>query len=139
MIDYTSEYQSKIREFCNLHQLKHNHNNRWIQLSFLLPWDEMVKRHTPLSSIKTAELRPLIPGSSSEHSSLRDKLGLSDEETLQTISENPHMQFFLGLQNYCPEQLFCPTLFVEMCKRLGDDAFAQFNELIMAMPCPIRI
>jgi IS5 family transposase len=43
MIQYTSQYQTKIDDFSSLHQLKLNPNNRWIQLSFILPWDNLVK------------------------------------------------------------------------------------------------
>jgi IS5 family transposase len=64
---------------------------------------------------------------------IKHKLNLSDEETLQTISENPYMQFFLGLDDYSPEILFSPSLFVEIRKRLGQDTFNEFSELIMSL------
>jgi IS5 family transposase len=96
MIQYTSQYQTKIDDFSSLHQLKLNPNNRWIQLSFILPWDNLVKiyskKFNQSSGAKAISPRIIIGALIIKH-----KLNLSDEETLQTISENPYMQFFLGL------------------------------------------
>lgn len=67
---------------------------------------------------------------------IKHKLNLSDEETLQTISENPYMQFFLGLQDYAPDLLFSPSLFVEFRKKLGDDTFNIFSKMIISASHP---
>ena len=135
MTHYTSQYQLKIDEFSALHQLKLNPDNRWIQLSFLLPWDEMIKiyqkRFSPTMGAKATDPRIVIGAFIIKH-----KLGLSDEETLQTISENPYMQFFLGLQDYAPDLLFAPSLFVEFRKKLGADTFTTFNEIIISASHP---
>jgi IS5 family transposase len=132
MIQYTSQYQTKIDDFSSLHQLKLNPNNRWIQLSFILPWDNLVKiyskKFNQSSGAKAISPRIIIGALIIKH-----KLNLSDEETLQTISENPYMQFFLGLDDYSPEILFSPSLFVEIRKRLGQDTFNEFSELIMSL------
>ena len=69
---------------------------------------------------------------------VKHKLGLSDEETLLTISENPYMQFFLGLDHYNPDLVFSPTLFAEMRKKLGDDTFDEFSKIIMIVSLPDR-
>jgi hypothetical protein len=63
MIQYTSQYQTKIDDFSSLHQLKLNPNNRWIQLSFILPWDNLVKNLFQESSTRVLELKPSVPGS----------------------------------------------------------------------------
>ena len=135
MMHYTSQYQTKIEEFSTLHQLKLNPDNRWIQLSFLLPWDELVNVYKKKFSVglgaKAIDPRLVIGAFIIKH-----KLGLSDEETLQTISENPYMQFFLGLQEYVPDMLFSPTLFVELRKKLGEDTFNSFSSFIIATSHP---
>ncbi|MEQ8241001.1 MAG: hypothetical protein RIA69_17420 [Cyclobacteriaceae bacterium] len=61
---------------------------------------------------------------------------MNDEETLLTISENPYMQFFLGLAHYQPYLLFSPTLFVEMRKKIGDETFDSFSKAIMSIAHP---
>lgn len=135
MIEYTSQFQAKIEEFSSFYQLNLYKNNRWVQLSFLLPWDEMVgiysRRFSAKLGAKAVNPRIVIGAFIIKH-----KLGLSDEETLQTISENPYMQFFLGLRDYRPDRLFSPSLFVEFRKKLGNEVFAEFNDLIMRKSHP---
>lgn len=132
MIDYTSQFQTKINEFSSLHQLNLNPNNRWIQLAYLMPWDEMVKiyktKFNDRLGAKAINPRIIIGAMIIKH-----KLTLSDEETVQSISENPYMQFFLGLEDYVPDPLFSPTLFVEIRKKLGNDVFERFNTLIISL------
>ena len=67
---------------------------------------------------------------------VKHKLGLTDEETLLTIRENPYMQFFSGLDHYQPDMLFSPSLFVEMRKRSGDQTFDEFSVAIMSIAHP---
>ena len=135
MINYTSQFQTKIEEFSNINSINLKADNRWILLSQLLPWDDLVNIYKKKFSVnmgaKTINPRQVIGAFIIKH-----KLGLTDEETLIIISENPYMQFFLGLDNYNPEVLFSPTLFVEMRKRLGDDTFDEFSKIIMRMAHP---
>jgi hypothetical protein len=135
MIRYNSQYQTQIKEFSNLYSLKLNPQNRWIQLGHLLPWDQMVVRYKDYFSSQQGapcvDPRQMIGAFIIKH-----KMNLSDEETLQTISENPYMQFFLGLDVFCPEPLFAESLFSEVRKRLGKDTFEAFNELIIRASHP---
>jgi len=135
MIDYTSQYQTKIAAFANLYQLQLDPSNRWIALGYLIPWDKLValysKRFSSTMGAKATDPRQIIGAFIIKH-----KLCLSDEETLQTISENPYMQFFLGLANFSPEPLFSPTLFVEMRKKLGEGAFEAFSNEILHLSHP---
>ena len=135
MINYTSQFQARIEEFSSINHIKLNPANRWIALSGLLPWDELVniyrKKFSDKMGAKSIDPRHIIGAFIVKH-----KLGLSDEEALLTISENPYMQFFLGLDHYNPDMLFSPTLFVEMRKRLGDDTFDAFSKTIMKVAHP---
>ena len=135
MIDYTSQYQTKIEEFSSINHIKLNPNNRWIALGNLLPWDELVniykKKFSSNMGAKSINPRHIIGAFIVKH-----KLGLSDEQTLLIISENPYMQFFLGLGHYQPDMLFSPTLFVEMRKKLGDQTFDEFSKAIMRVAHP---
>jgi transposase, IS5 family len=135
MVRYTSQFQTKIDEFSSLYQLQLNPNNRWIQLAALLPWDKMIniykKKFSREMGAPSINPRFIIGAFIIKH-----KLGLSDEETLQTISENPYMQFFLGLEDYRPNLLFSSSLFVEARKKLGNDTFDEFSELIIRSSNP---
>lgn len=135
MIKYTSQYQIKINEFSNLYNLNLPHTNRWIQLGYLLPWDKLVgvymNRFDKFLGAPGIDPRVIIGSLIIKH-----KLRLSDEETISTISENPYMQFFLGLENYTPEPLFSPTLFVEIRKKLGKEVFDEFTNIIISVCSP---
>ncbi|MDH5475443.1 MAG: IS5 family transposase [Cyclobacteriaceae bacterium] len=135
MINYTSQFQTKIAEFSSINHLNLNPNNRWIILAGFLPWDELVsiykKRFSTTMGAGSIDPRYIIGAFIIKH-----KLGLTDDETLLTISENPYMQFFMGLDHYQPDQLFSPTLFVEMRKKLGDQTFDEFSTTIMSIAHP---
>lgn len=128
MINYTSQYQTKIKEFGNLYQMKLNPNNRWIQLAYHFPWDRCVAVFAKSfsESGRTAINPRVVIGSLI----IKHKLKLSDEQTVQIIEENPYMQFFLGIEEFAPQPLFSPSLFVEWRKKLGNDAFNQFADIL---------
>jgi len=138
MIEYTSQYQTKITEFNNLYFLELNQSNRWIQLGFHLPWDALVKIYISKFSDKhgtpSTNARWIIGSLIIKH-----VLNLSDEETLQIISENPYMQFFLDCNSFNPKFLFSPTIFVDIRKRLGNDVFNQFSDELISISFPEKI
>ena len=135
MINYSSQYQTKITEFCSINSIALNPGNRWILLGHLLPWDELFKIYKNNFSEKmgagSKNPRVIIGAFIIKH-----KLCISDEETLDIISENPYMQFFMGLNHFCPQHLFSPTLFVEMRKKLGKDTFDAFSRAIISLAHP---
>ena len=48
---------------------------------------------------------------------IKEKLQISDEETVEQIRENPYLQFFTGLESYVDEAPFDPSLMVHFRKR----------------------
>ena len=98
MINYTSQFQTKIEEFSNINSIKAQKlTTDGYYLVQLLPWDDMVniykKKFSGNMGAKTINPRQVIGAFIIKH-----KLDLTDEETLIIISENPYMQFFLGLE-----------------------------------------
>ena len=134
MINYTSQYQTKIEEFGNLYQMKLNQKNRWIQLGFHLPWDKLVQIYEKHFSEKgsTAINPRIVIGSLI----IKHKMNLSDEATVQIIEENPYMQFFLGLDEFSPFPLFAPTLFVDWRKKLEHETFNKFTDVLIKICFP---
>jgi len=130
MIQYTSSSQLKIEAFKTPFELKLDSNNRWVKLSQLIPWDEMAGiYYKNLDSEKgRAALNARIAIGAMV---IKHKLKLSDRETIATIQENPYMQYFLGLDQFRPNPLFDPSVFVDLRKRMGEDTFDQFNEIII--------
>lgn len=131
MINYTSQYQLKIEQFSNLYQMKLNPENRWIQLANHFPWDACVNiyaRHFPDMGRTAIDPRIVIGSLIIKH-----KLNMSDEQTVRIIEENPYMQYFLGLDEFSPLPLFSPTLFVEWRKKLGNETFNEFADILVTI------
>lgn len=50
---------------------------------------------------------------------IKERLGLSDEETVEQIRENPYLQYFLGYQRFQGEAPFDASMMIYFRKRLG--------------------
>jgi hypothetical protein len=138
MVNYTSQYQTQITDFNNLYSLELNPTNRWIQLGFLLPWDKLVKIYSSKFS-KEHGAPSINPRWIIGSLIIKHILNFSDQETLQTISENPYMQFFLDCNTFSPDLLFSPTVFVDIRKRLGNKIFNQFSDELVKICFPDKI
>ena len=100
-------------------------DNRWVKLAKFIPWEEFEVAYAkklsgsglgpPAMSVRIA-LGSLI---------IKEKLGTSDEETVEQIRENPYLQYFLGFTDYREEEPFHPTMFVHFRKRFGKKAICQ--------------
>lgn len=105
-------------------------DNRWVQMGDSLPWAEFEKVYNKnLKNDKVgANNRPgrMVIGALI----IKHKLGLSDEETIEIIKENPYMQYMCGLEEYSSEALFDPSLFVTIRKRIS---IKDINEMTVAM------
>lgn len=109
---------------------KLNPQNRWVKKAQLIPWrefEETYARHfsskgpgAPAKTVRIA-LGALI---------IKEKLGTSDEETIEQIRENPYLQYFLGLPEYQNATPFDPSMFVYFRKRLDRQTLARINERI---------
>lgn len=131
MIQYNSQYQTQISEFSNLYCLDLNAENRWIKLAYIIPWDKLVsiltQKYSLTKGTKLTNPRIIIGAIIIKH-----MLKLSDEETICLISENPYMQFFLGLNQFNPKPIFSPTLFVDIRKKLDKETFDSFNKILIS-------
>ena len=93
--------------------------NRWVALGDLLPWTELEKEYNSRldNRKKGAGNKParMILGAMI----IKHKLNLSDVETIETIRENPYMQYFCGLHEFTDKPIFDPSLFVTIRKRIS--------------------
>ena len=106
-------------------------DNRWVVLSQLIPWDlaesfyakQFAKSHrgAPAKPARVA-LGALI---------IKERLGVSDEEAVEQIRENPYLQYFLGFQRFSDEAPFDPSLYVHFRKRFSSEQLNQINESIV--------
>ena len=132
MIRYTSQKQLKIEGFVSSFTKKMNPNNRWVKLAHVIPWDQLVKEYT--KAMRDDNGRPSIDARVVLGSLIIKHIcGFSDEETVEHISENIYMQYFLGYQGFREGIPFDPSLFVIIRKRLGLEVFEQMNVSILKL------
>ena len=105
-------------------------DNRWIKLADLIPWDELEDDYAaqfckgfgaPAKPFRMA-LGALI---------IKARLGLTDEELVEQIKENPYLQFFIGLESYQYSAPFDPSMMVYFRKRLPESVVNDCNERIV--------
>ncbi|MFC2086614.1 IS5 family transposase [Bacteroidota bacterium] len=130
MYEYTSINQVKIEEFKTDFEVALDPKNRWIQLSSITPWDDLIREYIKSLNPKygTPGLNPRVAVGSLI---VKHKLNLSDEETIRTIQENMFIQYFLGLDKYHPKPLFHPSVFVDLRKRMGVDNYDRVTQKII--------
>jgi hypothetical protein len=61
---------------------------------------------------------------------IKQRLGLTDEETVEQIRENAYMQFFLGFAGYSSKPPFDPSMMVHFRNRFSEEDLKRTNELI---------
>ena len=131
MIRYTSERQLPLDGFLLPFGGTLNPSNRWVKLSHIIPWDDLVKGyHDKMTSGhgRPAKNGRLVIGAVI----IKHKLNLSDEETVLQIQENPYLQYFIGFSRYQDKPPFVPSLFVEIRRRMGSEVFDIFEKAIFS-------
>lgn len=101
-------------------------DNRWVILAQLIPWVEFEEEYAqnfgtevgpPAKSFRLA-LGALI---------IKEKLGISDRETVEQIRENPYLQYFIGQSYYSNETPFDSSLLVHIRQRISAELVNQVN------------
>jgi hypothetical protein len=125
----------------NPHQLTFEHfyhpvgghlrgDNRWVILADQIPWDQIEDTYgdlfcedngCPATSARMA-LGALI---------IKERLGTSDRETVHQISENPYLQYFLGLMEYEDKAPFDPSMMTHFRKRFAPEMLNDINASIV--------
>jgi transposase, IS5 family len=130
---YESPNQLVLSGFESPFEQELNPANRWIVLSQLIPWDEicsLYRKHVGISSTGRPGLSPRVVLGSLI---IKHLCNLDDRETVDQISENIYMQYFLGYSSFSNEAPFDASLFVDFRKRLGLEAINAINERIVKL------
>ena len=102
-------------------------DNRWVKMAQLIPWSEFESEYAenfptemgaPAKSFRMA-LGALI---------IKEKLGISDIETVEQLRENPYLQYFIGQLTYSNEPPFDPSLLVHFRQRISGNLIKKVNE-----------
>lgn len=127
---YVSTKQLSLTEFESPFERNLNPSNRWVILSKLLPWDELCSIYWKYVPEKSTGRTPLNPRIVLGAIIIKHLCDLDDRETVEQISENIYMQYFLGYSSFCDVPPFDASLFVEFRKRLGLEQINKINERI---------
>jgi len=108
-----------------------NPDNRWVVMASLIPWaeieEEYIKRLGDASQGSKAYSVRLALGSLI----IKEKMGLSDEETVLSITENPYLQYFIGLHAFQEKAPFDSSSMTHFRKRFDADFINELNERIV--------
>ena len=96
---------------------KLSQGNRWVIMANLIPWDEFEEEYAKNFSIDMGA--PALPFRIALGALIiKEKLGISDRETVEQIKENPYLQYFIGCNAYSNEAPFDASLLVKLRKRI---------------------
>ena len=108
-----------------------NSDNRWIKLADRIPWDEF--------EVKYARLFPSGTGNVAKPFRMalgaliiQTKFQYSDRELVEQITENPYLQYFIGLPGYQEEAPFDAGTLVLFRKRISAEMLMEVNEYLPA-------
>lgn len=108
-------------------------SNRWVKLAALVPWREVEACYS--QSLEATGMGAPAKSGRIAFGALviKERLGVTDEETVEQISENPYLQYFLGLREYRQESLFDPSMMVHFRSRLGEEDYQRINQELIRM------
>ncbi len=121
--------QLKVEDFILPFSGYLNKNNRWVKMATIIPWNAIEEKYAELfadnigNEAKSARvaLGALI---------IKEKLGITDRETVDQIRENPYLQYFIGYKEYRDEPPFDHSLMVHFRKRFDFESMQDINDMI---------
>jgi hypothetical protein len=130
---YESPRQKILPGFEHPFERELDPSNRWIVLANLIPWDEICGVYLKQTGQRDSGREPLNPRIVLGSLIIKYLCKLDDRETVDQISENIYMQYFLGYPSFTSDKPFDASLFVEIRKRLGMDSVNAINEKIVEL------
>ena len=104
-------------------------DNRWVKMARIMPWEIIEELYA--KSFSESEGRPSIPSRIAYGAIyIKEQENLTDESTVEYLSENPYAQYFVGLKEFRIEPLFDSSMMVHFRKRFSAETINQINEAI---------
>lgn len=101
-------------------------DNRWVVLASLIPWGEFEDEYSSEFSMDMgAPAKPFRMALGALI--IKEKLGISDRETVEQIKENPYLQYFIGISSYSNEAPFDASMLVHFRERISADLVNKVN------------
>ena len=91
--------QLSIEEFYHPFGGQLDPDNRWVVMSGIIPWEKLEGQYAPqFNRTIGAPAKPFRMTLAAL--CIQQRLGLTDRDTVEIISECPYMQYFIGLSGY---------------------------------------
>ena len=104
--------------------------NRWVILANLIPWSEFEEEYAQnFSEEMGAPAKPFRMALGALI--IKEKLGISDRETVEQIKENPYLQYFIGQKSYRNEAPFDASMMVHFRQRIDRSLIQKLNRRIV--------
>lgn len=105
--------------------------NRWVVMAKIMPWDMIEDIYYHRFKADNQDGRPPIPSRIAFGALyIKEHENLPQDRTLQHISENVYMQYFLGLTEFIPKPLFDSSMMTHFANRFSKDDISKINEEI---------
>jgi hypothetical protein len=130
---YISPSQLTLAGFETPFERSLNPKNRWVVLAGLIPWDEICNLYLKHVGVSSTGRPPISPRVVIGSIIIKHLCNLDDVETVDQISENIYMQYFLGYPSFTNEAPYDPSLLTDFRKRLGMDQVNTINERIVSL------
>jgi hypothetical protein len=130
---YVSPAQLTLEGFETPFERSLNPKNRWVVLARLIPWDEICNIYLKHIGISPTGRPPISPRIVIGSLIIKHLCNLDDRETVDQISENIYMQYFLGYPSFSDQAPFDPSLLTDFRKRLSIDQVNAINERIVSL------
>lgn len=131
MYKYSSTYTNQLEFFEASLPFggKLNPNNRWLKMAAQVDWEKFKKIYAKTFATmgRPGKDARLVIGALI----VKHKLDISDEEMTQQITENPYLQFFVGVPTYHHEPPFDSSTLTHVRKRLGEREFDKFEQALI--------
>ncbi|NER40186.1 MAG: IS5 family transposase [Oscillatoria sp. SIO1A7] len=102
-------------------------DNRWVVMAELIPWSEFEEEYALCFSESMGA--PAIPFRTALGALIiKEKLGISDRETVEQIKENPYLQYFIGQKTYSNKPPFDPSMMVHFRQRISANIIQKVNK-----------
>lgn len=125
--------KEKVAEFPTIHLAfggKLRRDNRWVILADIIPWEKIEEKYASRMATKNGRKAYSVRVALGS-CIIKEKLKISDEETVELIRENPYLQYFIGYESYRDEKPFDSSTMVYFRKRLNAEVLKELNELII--------
>lgn len=109
--------------------------NRWVHLARLVPWE--LAEEIYHQGLCEDFGQPIVPARTALGALLvKERLGLTDRETVEAIRENPYLQFFIGREEFTQDKPFDASTMVDFRKRFGEEGMQRIAEAIALASLP---